>query len=242
MMRRKPVHVFLLHAAFLLALIGVLPGSREIYPRVFHAAGNTLLGSMGDGLSVRFQWIDPSLRADAADTRMLGREAGKLEYRWRAVYSSHRRGFWPSATFAALMLATPMSRRRLAVTLPLGLLLFNVFFVLQVAAFAWVLFGATGSTAGPSWAWLANPTRGLDLAGLNALLRRLLGPQTAGGPPSAAKAPPADAEAEVTPSDDGPPGSDSRVVPAPTAAETAPGRAATPGVAARGVPRREPRA
>ncbi len=234
-MRRKPVHVFLLHAAFLLALIGVLPGSRAIYPRVFHAVGNTLLDSMGDGLSVRFQWIDPSLRADAADTRMLGREAGKLEYRWRGVYSSHRRGFWPSAAFAALMLATPMSRRRLAVTLSLGLLLFNAFFVLQVAAFAWVLFGATGSTAGASWlasewamplaremfnspignfafvfllwAWLANPARGLDLEGLNALLRRLLGQQTtAGGSPSAAKAPPpADAEPEVTPTDDGPP-------------------------------------
>jgi hypothetical protein len=234
MMRRKPVHVFLLHAAFLLALIGVLPGSREIYPRVFHAAGNTLLGSMGDGLSVRFQWIDPSLRADAADTRMLGREAGKLDYLGRGVYSSHRRGFWPSATFAALMLATPMSRRRLALRLPLGLLLFNAFFVLQVAAFAWVLFGATGSTAGASWAaservvplaremfnspignfsfvflvwaWLANPARGLDLEGLNALLRRLLGSQTGGGPPSAAEAPPpADAEPEVTPTDDGPP-------------------------------------
>ena len=233
-MRRKPVHVFLLHAAFLLALIGLLPGSREIYPHVFQTAGNTLLGSMGDGRSVRFQWIDPSLRTDAADTRMLGREVGKLEYRWRGVYSSHRRGFWPSATFAALLLATPMSRRRLAVTLPLGVLLFNVFFMLQVAAFAWVLFGATGSTAGASWlaseravdlaremfnspignfsfvfllwAWLANPARGLDFEGLNALLRRLLGSQTDSGSQSAAKVPPAaDAEPEVPPSDDGPP-------------------------------------
>ena len=232
-MRRKPVHVFLLHAAFLLALIAVLPGSREIYPRVFHAAGNTLLGSIGDGRSVRFEWIDPSLRKDAADTRMLGREVGKLEYRWRGVYSSYRRGFWPSATFVALMFATPMSRRRLAGALPLGVLLFNVFFMLQVAAFAWVLFSATGSPAGASWvaskravdlaremfnspignfsfvfliwAWLANPARGLDPEGLNALLRRMLGSQTAGGSQSAAEAPPpADAEPEVTPTDDGP--------------------------------------
>jgi hypothetical protein len=127
-----------------------------------------------------------------------------------------------------------MSRRRLAVTLPLGLLLFNLFFVLQVAAFAWLLFGATGSTAGASWvtseravslaremfnspignfsfvfliwAWLANPARGLDLAGLNALLRRLLGPHAGGGSPPAAKAPPpADAERDTTPTDGGPP-------------------------------------
>ena len=233
-MRPKPVHVFLLHAALLLAFFGVLPGSREIYPRAFHAAGNTLLGSLGDGLSVRFHWVDPSSRTDAADTRMLGRQAGRLTFRWRAMYSSHRRGFWPSASFVALMLATPMSRRRLAAALPLGLLLFHVLFVFQVAAFAWVLFGATGPPGGASlvfwrrampvarqmfnspitnfsvvfllWAWLANPARGVDLKSLNALLRRLLGPRFAGGPPSATKAPPpANGEQDATPTDDGAP-------------------------------------
>ncbi len=231
-MRRKPVHIFLLHAAFLLALIGVLPGSRDIYPRAFHAAGNALLGSMGDGLSVRFQWIDPSLRADASDTQMFGREAGRLKYRWRAVYSGYRRGFWPMAAFVALALATPMSRRRLAVALSLGVLLFNAFFVLQVAALAWVLFSVTGPAAADSWAvsprvvplaramfnspignfatvfllwaWLAHPARGIDLESLNALLRRLLGPSTAGGSPPAVRAPPpADAEQDATPTDDG---------------------------------------
>ena len=144
-MRRKPVHIFLLHAAFLLALIGVLPDSRDIYPRVFHAAGNSLLDSMGDGLSVRFQWIDPPLRADAADTRMIGREAGMLGLslegrvqRLTGGASGRRR------RSLALMLATPMSRRRLAVALPVGLLLFNGFFLLQVAALAWVLFARHG--------------------------------------------------------------------------------------------------
>jgi len=229
-MRRKPVHIFLLHAAFFLALIGVLPGSRDIYPRAFHAVGNTLLGSMG-GLSVRFEWIDPSLRNDAADTRMFGREAGRPEYRWRALYNGYWRGFWPSAVFAALALATPMSRRRLAVTLPLGVLLFNAFFVLQVAAFAWVLFSATGPAAADSWAasprvvplaremfnspignfaavfllwaWLGHPARGIDLESLNALLQRLLVSRTVGGSPPAQRAPPpADGEQDATPTDD----------------------------------------
>jgi hypothetical protein len=233
-MRRKPVHVFLLHAALLLAFFGVLPGSREIYPRAFHAVGNTLLGSLGDGLSVRFQWVEPSSRADAADTRMLGRQAGRLTFRWRAEYSSHWRGFWPSASFVALMFATPMSRRRLAAALPLGLLLFHVLFMFQVVALAWVLFGATAPVGGASsamwsrvvpvaramfnspiinfsvvfllWAWLANPARGIDLESLNALLRQLLGPRFTGGPPSATKAPPpANAQQDTTPSDDGAP-------------------------------------
>jgi hypothetical protein len=220
-MRRKPVLIFLLHAAFLLLLFGVLPGSRDIYPRVFHAAGNALFGSMGDGLSVHFQWIDPSRRADTADTQMFGREAGRLEYRWRAVYSGYRRGFWPSVVFAALVLATPMSRRRLALVLPAGVVLFNAFFVLQVGAFAWLLFKATAPGAGSwtesplvvplaremfnspignfaavflLWAWLARPAQAIDLESLNALLRRLTAPRSADGPPPAPVQPPADAD------------------------------------------------
>lgn len=233
-MRRKPVHVFLLHAAFFLALIGVLPGSREIYPRAFQLAGNTLLGSLGDGLSVRFDWVAPWRRADAADTRMIGREAGRSKYRWRAVYSVHRRGFWPLASFVALVLATPMSRRRLAAALPLGLLLFHVLFLFQVAVFVKVLFAATGppgdavwaasrrvvpvaramfnspitnfSIVFLLWAWLANPARGIDLESVNALWRRLLEPGAAGESPSAAKAPPpVEAEQAAPPSDDGAP-------------------------------------
>jgi hypothetical protein len=230
-MRRKSVHVFLLHAAFLLALIGVLPGSREIYPRVFHAVGNSVLRSMGDGLSVRFDWIAPSSRADSADTRMLGRQVGKLEYRWKAVYSSYRRAFWPMATLAALTLATPMSRRRLAAALFLGFLLFNALFVLQVAALSQVLFGATADASWQAWhrvmpvaramfnspitncsvvfllwAWLAKPARGIDLESLNALLRQLLGSGAAGGPPPTSNAPPPpNAEQDATPSDDGSP-------------------------------------
>jgi hypothetical protein len=231
-MRRKPVQLLLLHAAFFLALISVAPGTREILPRVFQAAGNRLLPDLGDGLSVRFEWADPKSRPDSADTRMLGRQARRLENRWSVVFSSHRRIFWPLATLVALTLATPMSRRRMAVALPAGLLLFGAFFLLEVAAFAVVLFGATEPVRGGSpgawrralpvaeamfnspitnfsvvfllWAWLANPARGVDVASLNALLRELLG---AGGgrrsPP--APPPPAPARPEAPPPDDGTP-------------------------------------
>jgi hypothetical protein len=217
-MRRKPVTVFLLHAAFLLALLGVVPGTNEIVPRVFQAAGNGVLQSMGSGRSVRFEWADPQSRPDSADTRMLGREFGHLKYRWRVVYNSHRRIFWPAATLVALILATPMSRRRLALALPIGLLVFQALFMLQAAAFAVVLFGAVGSLAVGSpaawqrvfpvaramfntpitnfavtfflWAWLASPARGIDTQSSNALLQRLLGTGAGSGSQRAANAPP----------------------------------------------------
>jgi hypothetical protein len=201
-MRPKAVQVFLLHAAFFLVLIALVPGPGEIVPRAFHAVGNSLFRSFGDGRSIRFQWADPAARPDSADTRMLGRELGRLEYRWRVVYSSYRRIFWPSAAFVAMTLATPMSRRRRILSLPIGLALFNALFLLQIGLFAAVLFGAVGSLGGVSpvtwkravpvaeaminspipnfslafllWAWLAKPARGLDVAALTELLNRLL--------------------------------------------------------------------
>ena len=75
-MQSKAFHVFLMHAAFFLALIGVVGGTNEFYARTFHQVGNVLLDDMGPGLSVRFQWADPHKRPDSADTRMLGRRAG----------------------------------------------------------------------------------------------------------------------------------------------------------------------
>jgi len=228
-MRRKPAQLLLLHAAFFLALISFAPGTREIIPRVFQAAGNRLLPAMGDGRSVRFEWADPKSRPDSADTRMLGRKAGVSEYRWRVVFSSHRRIFWPAATLMALTLATPMSRRRMAIVLPAGFLLFGAFFLLEVAAFAVVLFGATDPVRAGSpatwhravpvakamfnspitnfsavfllWAWLANPAQGIDTASLNSLLRQLLGP--GGARDSSPKPPPvADTRTDAPPPDD----------------------------------------
>jgi hypothetical protein len=217
-MRRKTVQLFLLHAAFFLALIALVPGPREIVPRAFHAVGNSLFRSFGDHLSVRFQWADPTSRPDSADTRMLGREFGKLNYRWKVVYSSFRRIFWPSAVFVAMTLATPMSRRRRILSLPIGLALFNALFLLQIALFAAVLFGVVGSLGGASpatwkralpiaeaminspvtnfslafllWAWLAKPAQGITAAALTAQLNRLLQPSRAAKPRPAAVDPP----------------------------------------------------
>lgn len=202
-MNRKSLQLFLLHAAFLLAFMAALsPGVREIYSRAFHSVGNVAFASVGEGRSVRFQWADPATRKDSADTRMLGRQHGHIEYRWRVIYSSHRRLFWPSATLVALILATPMTNRRRIVVLPTGLLLFNAFFVLEVYGLSMALFGAVSAGGDTTWvgrsglpiaqalfnspitnfsavfflwAWLAQPARGIDLSAVNALIRRLVG-------------------------------------------------------------------
>jgi len=215
-MKRKTAQLFLLHAAFLLALLSALSsGSREVYARAFHSAGNASFGSLGEGRSVRFKWAEPAERKDSADTRMLGRQHGHIQYRWRVIYSSHRRLFWPSVTLVALILATPMTNRRRFVALPVGLVLFNAFFLLEVYGLSMALFGAVAAGGDTSWvgrsglpvaqalfnspitnfsavfflwAWLAQPARGIDLEAINGLIRRLMGsppPQNPPPPPAA---------------------------------------------------------
>jgi hypothetical protein len=203
-MRRKPVPVFLLHVAFFVALIAFIPGTRDATSHVVHSIGNVLLGGASEGRSVRFEPPDAETRRGRADTNMLGRTPGRLKYDWRVTFSSYRRLFWPLATLAALILATPMPRRRLAWALPIPLVVFFAFFMLELVVFATVVNGAKQPVAaGESslwrdllpiveamfnspitnfsliflmWAMFAAPTRGLDTDGLKAMLRRLLGP------------------------------------------------------------------
>jgi hypothetical protein len=203
-MRRKPVPAFLLHVAFFVALVAFIPGTREATSQAVHSIGNELLGSTFEGRSLRFEPPDAETRRGRADTNMLGRTPGRLKYDWRVTFSSYRRLFWPLATLAALILATPMPRRRLAWALPIPLLVFFAFFMLELWVFATVVNGAKQPVAaGESslwrdllpiveamfnspitnfslifllWAMFAAPTRGLDTDGLEAMLRRLLGP------------------------------------------------------------------
>jgi hypothetical protein len=203
-MRRKPFPTLLLHVAFFVALFAFIPGTREATPVVVHAVGNAMLGSLSEGRSVHFEFPDAETRRGRADTNMLGRTEGRLKYDWRVTYSSHRRLFWPLAALAALILSTPMSRRRLAWALPVPLAVFFACFMLELAAFATVVNGAKQPvTAGESslwrdllpvveamfnspitnfslifllWAMFAAPTRAIDTDCVAATLRRRLGP------------------------------------------------------------------
>jgi len=213
-MKRKSILLFVLHAGFLLALLGSMPGSREVVPRAFQAVGNVVFASLGDGRSVRFQWADPAKRKDSADTRMIGRHHADLEYRWRVIYNAHRRWFWPAVTLLAMILATPMGHARRAVAVVGGLSLFSLLFLAEVALLSLTLFGSVAAGGESSWirnsglpvvqalfnspitnfsaifflwAWLAQPARGIDVDPINEVIRRLLSP--AGSPPGKSEPP-----------------------------------------------------
>ena len=192
-MSRKSVSTFLLHVAFLVTLIAFIPGTRETTAAAVHAVGNAMFGSLSEGHSVRFKPPDVATRRGRADTNMLGRTAGTLENEWRVTFSSYRRLFWPLATLAALMLATPMPRRRLAWALPIPLAVFFAFFMLELALFATVVNGARRPVVEAMfnspitnfslifllWAMFGAPMRGIDTERFEATLRRLFGPARA---------------------------------------------------------------
>jgi len=203
-MPRKPIPAFLLHVAFLVTLMAFVPGTRDATSHVVHTTGNAMLASLSEGRSVHFERPHAETRRGGSDTNMLGRTTGRLEYDWRVTFSAYRRLFWPFATLAALILATPMPRRRLTWALPIPLVGFFAFFMLELSAFAMVINGAKRPVAAGEWsvwrdllpiaeamfnspvmnfslafllwAMFAAPTRALDTDGLEAMLRRLLGP------------------------------------------------------------------
>lgn len=194
-MAPKSFLVFLLQAAFLLALIGFAPYAAEVYPVVVAAEGNGLLGGAGRR-TVRFHWLEDVERADGADLRMTGHVAGHEEHVWRAVFSMRRRGYWPMAALLALLLATPMPARRRAWVLPAGVLLQNGFVLAHLTVLSLVFFAAVEGEKGRAvdiarasfnspiipytvvfviWALLARPARSIDLRSVNQWLHGVLG-------------------------------------------------------------------
>jgi hypothetical protein len=186
--RARPIQRWLLYAALWLLPIGFLPGASSVYPRLIHAEGNRLFAAFGSGRSIAFSWVDPSARADRSDTRMQGWVEGEPTRRWRAVFSLRRRGYWPSAVFAALLFATPMSARRRALALPGGLACLNLLLFAQLAFLGSCAFAASGldgscwrallpvaqgsfNSPVPSYVWvfvlwvlLAQPSAGLEVS------------------------------------------------------------------------------
>jgi hypothetical protein len=151
--RTKSVQLFLLQAAILLLVIGHFPNSTSIYPRIVHAEANLLFGAFGAGRSIAFTGVEPASTADGSDTRMWGMVRGEQTRRWQAVYSIRRRGYWPTAALVAMVLATPMSRRRRAWAVPGAAVLLNIFLMAQLAAFGLCAFGAS-EPSGPDPGWL----------------------------------------------------------------------------------------
>jgi hypothetical protein len=199
----KPIHRFALQVAIALLLLGWLSAQSSVYPRLFHAQANALFSSIGTQRWLEFGWVDPASRRDRSDTRMLGMSndaSSQPEHHWRAVFSVRRRGFWPLATWLAVMLATPMSLSTRLRGLAIGAIALDVLLLLQIALIALCAFGATepradalwGRSAAIAtalfnspvptyslvfalWVWLANPAQGIALSGASARVRRWVG-------------------------------------------------------------------
>ncbi len=151
--RTKSIQLFLLQAAIWLLVIGHFPNLASVYPKVVHAEANRLFGSLGSERSIVFTEIDPASIADGSDTLMRGIVQGEQSRRWQAIYSIRRRGFWPTAALIAVVLATPMRRRRRMFAVPGSAVLLNIFLMVQLAAVGVCAFGAS-DPSGPDPGWL----------------------------------------------------------------------------------------
>lgn len=129
--RLKPVALFALQAFLLALLIGWWPTPRALYPLLLRAQAEPLLGAgSDDALTVRPS--DPAL--EGADTVMEAHAPGSRTPRWRAELSLLRLGWWPTAVLAALVLATPMPGRRLALALLAGFLWIEAYVLVRLFA------------------------------------------------------------------------------------------------------------
>jgi len=193
----KPLPLFLVHAGFLLALLGLVLGAGDLGALALAAEGNAVFaaGAAGPGRSVRFEPVREDGAGARSDVEVRGYRDGEEAHRFRAVFGARRHGTWPLAALLALLVATPMSRARRAWAVPAGMALQNALLMLHLWLLARVMFAAADAgAAGPAvqlarasfqspvlpyavaflvWVAVARPARSIDLdAGLRLLQRR----------------------------------------------------------------------
>lgn len=200
---RKPLQTFALHAIFVAVLLSIWPGLDAVYAYGFEAAGDRLLGNLGESLRVEYRWVPPIERDDEGELEMLGFVAWQADPVWESRYSVRGRGYTPTAVLIGLMLATPGSRRRHLLGTVLAVATLNVFYLLQTGLLSASLFaavepqlipmgGALAASHSPitnlfgspipryaavfvAWAAFAAPARGLDISAADLRPGRLFG-------------------------------------------------------------------
>jgi len=161
MMRLRPIAGFLLVCVFLYGLLIVpWPGWNRAYARYFCAMGSVFYPDGGGRRLIRFAVartehpsIDTSITiADRGRTNPGGRSPASVL--WLDARSV---GWIPTALFAALTVASPVSWRRRGLALVLGLLLVQAFILLSVGCYIWDESAALGvATIGPFWKVVAD--------------------------------------------------------------------------------------
>ena len=198
-LERKPLQTFALHVSFLTLLFWVIPSLDSVYSYGFKSAGNAVFGHFGGSRRVTYSWVPPGERNSPGEIEMVGRIVGIGRLAWESSYTVRDRGYEPSAALLALMLATPMSRRRRLLGSIGGLAALNAFILGQTGFLALTSFAAAnpalvvgGEYLGQGvriaeaffrqpipryaavfavWALIAAPGRGLELGTLGDRLR-----------------------------------------------------------------------
>jgi len=188
---RKPLASFALHVAFATLLFSLLPSLDSVYGYAFKQAGNAAFGSLGRGLRVDYAWVPPGERSTPGEIAMTGHIPGRERELWSSSYSVRDRGYQPTALLIAMILSTPMSRRRRLAASVGGALALNAFFLAQSGLLAASSFAAASpdlialgtplaaafpvvkaffgspivrySAVFATWAVTSQPTRGLDV-------------------------------------------------------------------------------
>lgn len=141
-LERKPLQTFALHVSFLTLLFWVLPSLDSVYAYGFESAGNAVFGHFGGSRRVEYNFVPPGERNSPGEIKMVGRVVNIGRLAWESSYTVRDRGYEPSSALLALMLATPMSRRRRVLGSIGGLAALNAFILGQTGFLALTSFAA----------------------------------------------------------------------------------------------------
>jgi hypothetical protein len=144
---RRRIRRALLVAALALgvgiALPAALPSARVAYVEAFHAQANLALRSFGPERGVRLS--APRAVEDPSDTRMVGFERSRMDAVFEAHFSIFWRAYAPQVAFAALVLGTPIERRRRWLAALTGIALLQLLAIGLTALLAQAAFGSASA-------------------------------------------------------------------------------------------------
>jgi hypothetical protein len=147
--RRRLRRALLGAVAWLSAGVAVplaLPAARAAYVAGFHAQANAAFRLFGPERGVRLS--PPRDASNVSDTRMVGFERSRMDPVFEAHFSIFWRAYAPQAAFAALVLATPLARRRKLLAAGVGLVALQGLAIGLTALLAQAAFGsASAATA-----------------------------------------------------------------------------------------------
>ena len=105
----------------------------------------------GEDRHLRFKTLPPEIRKDRADSRMTGYGRSSKRSQFRIIYRITSRGWWPTAFFVGMMLATPLPWRRRLTGLVAGVFLLDALILARLALIAAALFGASETVPVEGW-------------------------------------------------------------------------------------------